>query len=45
MERWIVMAGAIALVGLFCPAVLGFVIGAGGIMLATCIVYAVISGL
>jgi hypothetical protein len=43
MESWMVMGGAILLVCLFCPAVLGFVAGVGSIMLLTLVVFAILS--
>ena len=45
MENWIVMAAATLIVCALFPPLLGFLIGAGGIMLATCVVYAIICGL
>jgi hypothetical protein len=45
MENWMVMGGAILLVCLLCPAVLGFAIGAGGVMLLTVLIYAVLGRL
>lgn len=45
MENWLVMGVAILVVCALCPPLFGFVMGAGGIMLATCVVYAIICSL
>jgi hypothetical protein len=44
MEEWLVMGGAVFLICLVYPPLLGVVIGAGGLMLATVVVYKLLGG-
>lgn len=44
MEQWMVMGAAVLVIGMIYPPLLGVVIGAGGIMLATLVVYKLIGG-
>ncbi len=44
MEQWMVMGVAVLVIGMIYPPLFGFVIGAGGIMLATIIVHKLIGG-
>jgi hypothetical protein len=44
MEQWMVMGAAVLVIGMIYPPLFGVVIGAGGIMLATVVVYKMIGG-
>jgi hypothetical protein len=44
MEEWLVMGGAVFLICLVYPPLLGVVIGAGGLMLATVVIYKLLGG-
>lgn len=44
MEEWMVMGGALFVICLVYPPLLGFVIGVGGVMLATVVIHKLLGG-
>jgi hypothetical protein len=44
MENWLVMGAAVLVICLVYPPLLGVVIGAGGLMLATVVIYKLLGG-
>lgn len=44
MEQWMVMAGAILVIAIFFPPILGVVAGAAAVMLLTMVIYKILGG-
>jgi hypothetical protein len=44
MEQWMVMGAAVLVIGIVYPPFFGVVIGAGGIMLVTVVIYKLLGG-
>lgn len=44
MDEWLVLLGAIAIVCLVCPPILGFFMGVGAMVAATYVVYKILGG-